>query len=124
MNGSASTAGFRYFMEQASGKSLRGFFDQWLYKPGTLKVKGDWQYNAAKKELTIQLDQVQEDGSLFTMPIQVGIQYPGKASTTIKTITLEEKSNTYTITVDVTPSAVILDPDSWVLMNAEFGKKK
>ncbi|MCB9056635.1 MAG: M1 family peptidase [Chitinophagales bacterium] len=124
MNGSASTAGFRYFMEQASGKSLRGFFYQWLYKPGTLKVKGDWQYNAAKKELTIQLDQVQEDGSLFTMPIQVGIQYPGKASTTIKTITLEEKSNTYTITVDVTPSAVILDPDSWVLMNAEFGKKK
>jgi len=31
--------------------------------------------------------------------------------------------NSYTLPVEVMPSAVILDPDTWVLMDAAFVKK-
>ncbi len=123
MNGNASTADFRVAMEEASGKDLKTFCEQWLYKPGGLRIKGNWQYNARKKELTLQLDQVQDDGSLFLMPLQIAIKLPGKPAPMMKTISLKEKSNLYTIPVDIEPSAVALDPDSWVLMDAEFEKK-
>ncbi len=110
-------------MEEASGKNLEDFFNQWLYKPGTLRIKGNWQYNEAKKEITIQLNQVQDDGSIFKMPLQVAIQLPGKTNTLVKTIMLTEKMNSYTLPVEAMPSAVILDPDTWVLMDAELVKQ-
>jgi aminopeptidase N len=123
MNGNATTSDFRREMEEASGKDLEVFFDQWLYKPGTLRLKGNWQYNETKKEITVQLDQVQNDGSIFKMPLQIAIQQAGKNETQVKTITLTEKSNTFVIAADKTPSAVILDPGSRVLMDAEFVRK-
>ena len=123
MNGSATTADFRMAMEEASGKDLKQFFEQWLYQPGTLRLKGNWQYNEAKKEITLRLDQVQNDGSIFKMPLQIAIQRQGKTIPLITTVTLADKSNTYTIPVDALPSGVVLDPDTWVLMDAELIKK-
>ena len=123
MNGSATTADFITAMEEASGKSLKDFFDQWLYKPGTLRIKGNWQYNEAKKEVTIRLDQVQNDGSIFKMPLQIAIQRQGKSIPLITTVTLADKSNTFTIPVEALPTEVVLDPDTWVLMDAELVKQ-
>jgi aminopeptidase N len=123
INGSATTADFRMAMEEASGKDLKQFFEQWLYQPGTLRLKGNWQYNEVKKEITLQLNQIQDDGSVFKMPLQIAIQQQGKTIPLITTITLAEKSNTYTIPFDALPSGVVLDPDTWVLMDAELVKK-
>jgi aminopeptidase N len=119
-NGNATTADFIRVMEETSGKDLKQFFDQWLYKPGTLKVKGNWTFNAARKELEIQLDQVQTDGSLFTMPIQFAISLPGKPAPIRKTVALTGKSNTFSIPLDAAPFSVVLDPDGWVLMESEW----
>jgi aminopeptidase N len=124
MNGNATTADFRNAMEEASGKNLKDFFEQWLYKPGTLRLKGNWQYNETKKEITIQLDQVQEDGSLFKMPLQIAIQQPGKNTTLLKTLQLNGKSNVFTIPVEAKPVSLVADPDTWVLMDAELQEKK
>jgi aminopeptidase N len=43
-------------MELASGMDLQNFFDQWLYKPGALKLNATWQYNKSKKELNLSLN--------------------------------------------------------------------
>ena len=122
MNRNSSTSDFRVAMEEASGKDLEYFFDQWLYKPGTLRIKGNWQYYTEKKELTIKLDQVQDDESIFLMPLQISIQLTGKPTPLKNTIFIREKSNVYTLSLDSEPVAVVLDPDSWVLMDAEFEK--
>jgi VCBS repeat-containing protein len=121
MNGHATTADFIRTMEETSGQNLKTFFDQWLYKPGTLKIKGSWHYNATQKELVLQLNQTQTDGSVFTMPIQVDIRQTGKQIR--KTITLSGKSNTISIPLDNAPTEVVLDPDHWVLMEAEMKQK-
>jgi aminopeptidase N len=120
MNGSATTADFIRMMEETSGQDLKTFFGQWLYKPGTLRVKGNWTYNAARKELEIQLDQVQTDGSLFVMPVQVSIALPGKTTPVRQVITLKDKVSKYTIPVEAAPIEVVLDPEHWVLMDAVF----
>jgi VCBS repeat-containing protein len=116
MNGHATTADFIRTMEETSGQNLKTFFDQWLYKPGTLKIKGSWHYDATRKELVMQLNQTQTDGSVFTMPIQADIQQAGKQIR--KTITLTGKSNTISVPLDTAPTEITLDPDHWVLMDA------
>jgi aminopeptidase N len=117
MNSHATTADFQREMEEVSGKDLRDFFQQWLYKPGTLKLRGIWQYNAKAKAITITLDQVQSDSSLFKMPIQVGI-YGASDKPQLVTVQVVDKRNSFTIQVNEKPERVVLDPDSWVLMDA------
>jgi len=116
----ATTSDFRKIMEYVSNKDLRLFFDQWLYKPGILKLKGDWHYD--KNQLIINLNQVQSDGSLFEMPIEVGIVYENNIHST-ELIEVRKKTNLFIIDVDKEPNNVILDPNYWVLMTKNFNKK-
>ncbi len=119
----ATTDDFRSEMEEASGLDLEHFFQQWLYKPGTLKYKGTWQFDAKKKEVTMVLDQVQTDGSFFKMPLEVGVYGTEKKQRLIKKFQIDEKSNTITFTVDFKPERLVLDPNFLVLMEADFEKK-
>jgi aminopeptidase N len=123
-NLNATTADFRREMEVAmEGESLKSFFDQWLYKPGALVINGEWGYDSKTKELQISLDQVQKDGSLFEMPIQVAIYKKGEKTPILKTLDVKEKSNSISMALDYEPEKVILDPDFWVLMESTFKKK-
>jgi aminopeptidase N len=122
MNGNATTADFRREMEEASGLDLNDFFDQWLYKPGALQYSGTWQYNDKKKEVRITIDQVQTDGSMFKMPVQVAVQ-TAKGKSLIHTLQVNEMKNEFTIPLDAAPLNIVLDPDGWVLMDAKWVKK-
>jgi aminopeptidase N len=122
MNGNATTADFRRAMEEASGKDLKDFFEQWLYKPGVLQVKGNWQYDDIKKEVTVNLDQVQTDGSFFIMPLEIAIYPDALKKPLIHKVLLDNKSNRFLIKVDKMPANIVLDPNSWILMDAFFTK--
>jgi aminopeptidase N len=121
-NQNATTADFRIAMEEASGRDLKVFFDQWLYKPGALTVKGSWHYDSKKKELTLSLDQTQTDGSLYAMPIQVAIEAPNKTRQ-MQTIELTGRQQTITFKSEYEPTAVQIDPNMWVLMDATLERR-
>jgi aminopeptidase N len=123
-NGTATTADFRRAMEEASGQELGWFFEQWLYKPGTLKVDGAWSYDAAARQVRISLNQTQTDGSLFTMPIEVGVYSKGQPTPVMERVRISGKTNTFTISASVAPDSVRLDPNMWVLMDATFARKQ
>ena len=114
-------------MENVSGKDLDTFFDQWLYKGGIMKLDLSWEYNERKKEIEIDLSQVQNDGYLFEMPLEIEIHYDEKKSI-IKTINIDEKSKKYIISSDYNPkeikfvSSVILFKKS--LLNCKFSLNK
>ena len=110
-------------MEEASGQELGWFFEQWLYKPGTLKVKGSWTYDAAGGQVRITLDQVQNDGSLFTMPMEIGVYSNGRPTPAMERVRVTAKSTTFTINAPTAPDSVRLDPNLWVLMDATFERK-
>jgi aminopeptidase N len=123
MNGNATTADFRVAMEEASGRDLKTFFDQWLYKPGALTLNGSWVYDSKTKEIKVTLEQVQTDGSFFKMPVQVAVYIPGSKSPLVKTVEVNEKKTVLSISVLSPPEKVVLDPDFLVLMDATFVKK-
>jgi len=123
-NANATTDDFRREMEDASGKDLSVFFQQWLYKAGTLKYSGNWQYDSKGSQVRITLDQVQNDGSLFKMPLEIGIYFAGQDRPQIELVQVNERSNVFTINVDAEPENIILDPNTWLLMEVDFKKNE
>ena len=117
----ASTEDFKNVMEEVSGINLTTFFNQWLYNPGILKLKGQWYYDKSETEIVLEIKQVQAGGILIEMPIEIAID--SKNNRKIEKIKLSEAFRKYRIKVNEEPSNVSLDPNLWVLMNSSFRKK-
>jgi aminopeptidase N len=122
LNGNTTTTDFRRVMEEASGMDLKDFFDQWLYKPGTLKYDGYWHYDINKKEIQISLNQIQTAGALFKMPVQIAV-YDKAGKVVMQTLPVHEKKNEFRIPSDTEPANVVVDPNQWVLMEIKWVKK-
>src|SRR5262245_41643959 len=104
-------------MEEAAGVPLSWFFDQWLKRPGMPSVRGGWHYDAAAKSVQIDLEQTQS-GDPYRLPMDIAIA--GAAGTPrIEHVELTAATGRFTFAAEAEPSAVTLDPDSWVLMQVE-----
>ena len=114
----ATTEQFRIVMEEVSDVDLSVFFKQWLYKPGSLKLNGNWKFNNQKKEINLTIEQIQNGVDLIEMPIEIGVYF--EKSRIIKKINLKEKKSIFNIKLDKKPNKIILDPNHWVLMNSNY----
>ena len=115
-NQNASTDDFRRVMERASGKDLKWFFDQWLTRSGVPSLGGSWTYDASAKQLVIELSQTQS-ADAYRLPIEIGIASAGSSPMRIEQIDLAQRGGRFTFPSDAEPAAVVLDPQTWVLMD-------
>ena len=70
------TDDFRKAMEKASGKDLKWFFDQWVYKAGHPELKVRWHFEDTDKTVRVLVQQVQkvdEQTPLFRLPTTLEI---------------------------------------------------
>ncbi len=70
------TDDFRKAMEAASGKDLKWFFDQWVYKAGHPELKVRWHYEDADKTVRVRIQQTQkvdDQTPLFRLPTTLEI---------------------------------------------------
>ncbi|MDG2074196.1 MAG: M1 family metallopeptidase [Polaribacter sp.] len=118
----ATTADFKSVMEEVSGRDLTVFFEQWLYKPGTLNLKGNWKYNKRKGEVTVEFNQVQKDGSVFEMPLEIELDF-GNNKKQLEVIQLKGTSNSFQIKVVSEPKNIVIDPNLWILKTLDFKQK-
>ena len=123
MNGHATTADFRAEMERASGRDLRGFFDQWLTRGGVVRLEGDWRHDASAGQVAIRLTQV-DRARTFAMPIQVAVYSAGNPVPAISTVQLGDVVTEVRIAAPARPDRVVLDPHQWVLMEATFSERR
>jgi aminopeptidase N len=121
-DGNASTDDFRKVMEENCGTDLGWFFGQWLNRPGSPAVEGGWRYDAAAKKIRIELSQTQP-GDAYRLPLEVSVQEPGVAQARIEKIEMTRSAQAFEIAADKEPAAVVLDPNTWVLMDARFAKQ-
>lgn len=121
-NGSATTEDFRRVMEEHSGKDLSGFFRQWLARAGSPVVEGGWSYDAASKKIVIELSQTQP-GEAYWLPLELGVMVDGVSQTRIEKVELTQKQQRFEISADKEPSKVVLDPNTWTLMESRFTKR-
>jgi aminopeptidase N len=112
---------YRRYCPQAN-RNLSWFFHEWLNRGGYMKLNGGWHYDPEARQLTITLDQTQTQG-LYRMPIQIGLTLPpgGAPHPAIVTMLIDHAHNTLTVPLAAAPTAVRLDPDTWVpMMQATF----
>lgn len=69
--GNADTRDFEAVAENVSGKDLRWFFDQWLYRPGVPKLSFHKVVDADGVSLVVE--QFQKEPYRFTLPVSVDV---------------------------------------------------
>ena len=116
----ALTKDFQEVMEDVSGKKLDTFFQQWLFRPGHPKVLANWEYDAGRKKLTIEIVQ-QQDGDPFVFPLEIGIK--NNSGFSVHPLSVSKQKQSFEIDADSAPVEVRLDPNVWLLFEGSIQKK-
>jgi aminopeptidase N len=102
----------RLAMEEASGRDLNWFFNQWYYGAGHPVLNISYKWDAATKKQTVYLQQTQ-DGNAFTFPVAIDIYAGGKKER--HTVWMRDKADTLTFDVASKPDLVNFDGDKILL---------
>ena len=99
-------------MEEASGKDLAWFFDQWVYGIGSPKLDIRQFYSRRTQTLTLTIRQTQLAGALtpvaFQLPLNVTIKTKGKEID--QTFDIKKRVETFEIKTE-RPTEIDIDPE-------------
>jgi aminopeptidase N len=112
--GNATTADLRHALEQASGKDLQWFFQQWVYEPGYPQLQVSRQWDADSSVVVMKVAQVQPSSwPAFRAPVTLAFSTPG--GVVRRSGWLEGRQTTLRFKLPTEPTSVTLDPDGWLL---------
>lgn len=122
MEGLAETDSFRRCMEQASGRSLSRFFEQWFQSPGYPKLDASTKWDGDAGELTLTLKQTQEDADkgigLFRFPLTVAFAVGDHWVR--RTVEVRDGKHVVAVPLDAKPDQVVLDPEGELVAGISF----
>ncbi|UCE19534.1 MAG: hypothetical protein JSV84_04100 [Gemmatimonadota bacterium] len=119
--GNVTTEDLQAVCEQVSGQDLNWFFQEWIYESWHPEYYWGWHIeNVVGNEYAVKgfIDQIQEIGPIFTMPLDIGIVTAG-GDTLYETVYSDEQSEIFQLTVNEEPVELLLDPFNWVLKEAQ-----
>jgi len=102
----------RLALEEASGRDLNWYFNQWYYGAGHPILDISYKWDDASKTETVYLAQKQ-DGQTFRLPFAVDIYAGGKKER--HKVWMNDKMDTLTFHSDVKPDLVNVDGDKVLL---------
>jgi aminopeptidase N len=102
----------RLAMEEASGRDLNWFFNQWYYSAGHPVLDITYNWDAATKKQTVYLQQTQ-DGNAFILPMAIDIYAGGKKVR--HNVWMRNKADTLTFNVASKPDLINVDGDKILL---------
>ncbi len=118
--GSATTEQFQEMMEQASGRDLTPFIQQWIYGSGHPYYQVNWNTNPVPggTHVQVRIEQLQL-GQVFDMAIDLRLE----ALLGGERVRVENNRRVqyYDFTVTGSVSGVVLDPDDWILCEVTYG---
>ena len=102
-------------IETTTGSDIDWFFDTWIYDWGYPVYNIDWstQQIGDDWDVTIDIEQIQSVGPVFTMPLDFLIS--GNAEDSLFVMWNDLQFDTETFTVPFEPVSVEFDPGHWVL---------
>lgn len=119
------TADLRIAIEEATGRGMNWFFDQWLHKGGHPEFNVSWDYDSAAKQIQLTVKQTQkldELTPLFRSTVEIEIVSPGQ--TNLRRVTVAKAEETFHFDSPQRPTRVVFDPKNWVLKKLAFKKSK
>jgi aminopeptidase N len=120
-----STEDLRIAIEETTGQSMDWFFDQWLYKMGHPVFEITQNYDAAKKQLTLNVKQTQKVDPKNEFPqteffqAKIDVEIDGK----IQQVLLKPQAeNVFTFDSEAKPKLVNFDYEGTLLKEMTFDK--
>ncbi len=118
--GNAVTADLAHAFTEVTGKDMSPFFDQWVMKPGHPVLDMTWSYVPESKSVTVVIKQEQSTANgtpIYHTPVTLGFLDPSGSGFTLRRtdVEIDATANTFTLPASVKPSAVLLDPDHWLI---------
>ncbi|MFL5580688.1 MAG: M1 family metallopeptidase [Gemmatimonadaceae bacterium] len=107
----ALTDDLRAELESASGQPLGWFFDQWLRRPGWAEVATRWTWDAAARQVTLEVRQGERFGP-YRLPLEVRVTDAAGRSQTVRVDVPAERESRLVLPLRLTgrPRAVTPDP--------------
>jgi len=113
--GNALTEDFQKIMEEASGRKLDWFFQQWVYRPGVPELEVDWKYKKRDDAIEITVRQRQK-GQAYRLKLEMAFMDKKWNTLATKSVELTEKKQEFIIEgVEDKAEEVVLDPDTVLL---------
>ena len=119
----AETDDFRRVLEDQSGRTLTGFFDQWLRSPGYPKLEAKLKHRASRGEAELTIEQTQVDADkgigLFDLPLTVAIEQ-ADGEWVRRTVSISGPRHVLVLPMKSRPKQVVLDPDGDLVFGLTF----
>lgn len=131
---SVETIDFIRAIEASTGRNLRGFFNQWVFREGHPKLEVRVAWDAARKVATVTIDQkqsVDDDHPAYEFDLDLGFA-PGAG--TLPAVErnglvqnerrirahVERAHETFAVPLDFEPKLVRFDPGAFLLADVEY----
>lgn len=108
----------RLSFEKISGRDLNWFFNQWFFGYGNPVIKIKTDYNPENKQVTVLVNQTQDEEILFEFPLEIDIYQNGKYDRHSVWVTAQKK-NEFTFSSNKIPDLVNVNPRGVILLTQE-----
>lgn len=112
--GFALTSQFQRHLEQASGRSLQWYFDDWYVGEGFPSYGFEWSQNA-HNELSLSVFQAQSHPSVPFFELPIPVQLEGGNRDTMLVLQHDYSGQKFSIGLDFQVDSLIFDPDRWII---------
>ena len=122
---SVSTRDWEKAVEDATGRNLDWFFDQWIYRGGHPQITVASAWDETAKRLTLRVKQTQKLDSLtglFILPVD--IECTTSTGSSLQSVLLTQKEDTVEFSLPEKPLMVIFDRGMKILKTLQFEKSK
>jgi aminopeptidase N len=117
---SAEAQNLRLAFEEVTGQDLNWYWNQWYYGSGHPKLTIDYIYDDAAKTVQVIINQTQETGKIFKLPIAVDV-YNGAVKERHK-VWVQDKTDTFSFSYSNRPDLVNVDGDKILLCQKKDNK--
>ncbi|MCK9279416.1 MAG: M1 family metallopeptidase [Melioribacteraceae bacterium] len=107
------TKDFIAIAEKISGKNLKKFFDQWVFK-GKGMIELNYSYFLSDNSVKLNLTQIQKEYPEYKFDLDVEILFSDNSKIKER-LTIDKKDYHINIPVNKKPMNLTLDPDFWLL---------
>ena len=109
-------------IEEATGRNLDWFFEQWVWKGGHPEFKATYSWEPKRRQATVRLQQTQQPDdrltSVYRMPMEIA--FTTARGTRAFDVEITEADHTFVFQLDGEPRFVAIDPEHRVLKTLDF----
>jgi aminopeptidase N len=116
------THDFQRAIEQATGRNVDWFFDQWVWKGGHPEFKAEYSWDSDARQATVKLTQTQQPDdqltSVYRTKLELGFQVRDRFVR--HNVEVTDAAHAFVVPLQAEPTFVAIDPANRVLKQLDF----